>query len=873
MQICWVSDLQTFTVKFYFTFSLLFLPQLALAQFVDDFSDNDFTSSPSWTGDDSRFIVSNNQLKLEAPNEYGVSFLSTLCKVGKDASWEFKLKMEFNPSLSNYCRVYLMADQADPSGALNGYFVTIGESNDEISLYRQTGSTFSKIIDGRDGILNMSTIEIKIRVVRDAAAGWQLFTDLGVTGNYFLEGTVEDNNFQTSNYFGLLCVYTATRSDKFFFDDFDVRGDASKDDIPPSLVSLETKSSHELTLLFSEPLEAGGATKVENFTVSPAVGRPASAVLASDQQTLVLKFDRDFSENALSVLTIAGIADLSGNLMAPLNREFLFVSPLNVDQKAVIITEIFADPSPVVGLPESEFVEIYNRNEQAFNLAGWKFTDQSSSATLPDFMLAPGEYVVLTSENSVFPVSEKVLRLANFPSLNNSGDVLILSDADENTIDSVSYSDNWYKDEDKRSGGWTLEIIDPANLCSEHQNWVASEDELGGTPGVQNSVFSNKPDLTGPKLLSAIPISPFELQLHFDEKLERLLPEDLTINIDPLLEVEAVSFSNPSLTTLMVTLIHEIQPGVVYSIMAENLYDCAGNPIQKEDVAPEFGMPEDADTLDVLVNEILFNPRPTGIDFVEIINDSEKFINLKNWSLASPDDGVLKNKTTLSLYNFLLKPGGILAVTENPNILAGEYLTSQEQHFLKVNDLPAFNDDLGSVALLDATGKVIDYFGYTKEMHSVFIRDDEGVSLERISSSNTLPDQNWKSASSSVGFATPGYVNSNSSQQSAHFSQILKVEPEIFNPLAAQNNFAMIHYNFEPGGLVANLKIFDSQGHLIKEIANNDIVGTTGFYRWDGDRDNGTKANVGYYMIWLETFDDTGSIKNYQARVAIAVSF
>ena len=323
----------------------------------------------------------------------------------------------------------------------------------------------------------------------------------------------------------------------------------------------------------------------------------------------------------------------------------------------------------------------------------------------------------------------------------------------------------------------------------------------------------------------------------------------------------------------MATLVHEIQPGIVYSIVVENLYDCAGNPIQKEDVAPEFGMPEDADSLDVLVNEILFNPRPTGIDFVEIINDSEKFINLKNWSLASLEDGVLKNKTTLSLDNFLLKPGGILAVTENPNILAGEYLTSQEQHFLKVNDLPAFNDDLGSVALLDATGKVIDYFAYTKEMHSVFIKDDEGVSLERISSSNTLADQNWKSASSSVGFATPGYVNSNSSQQSALSSQILKVEPEIFNPLAAQNNFAMIHYNFEPGGLVANLKIFDSQGHLIKEIANNDIVGTTGFYRWDGDRDNGTKANVGYYMIWLETFDDTGSVKNYQARVAIAVSF
>ena len=264
-----------------------------------------------------------------------------------------------------------------------------------------------------------------------------------------------------------------------------------------------------------------------------------------------------------------------------------------------------------------------------------------------------------------------------------------------NTVDSVSYSDNWYKDEQKRDGGWTLEIIDPDNVCSEHQNWVASEDELGGTPGTQNSVFANKPDITGPKLLSAVPISAFELQLQFDEKLEKLLPEDLTVNIDPLLEVEAVYFSNPSLTTLVVTLADEIQQGIVYSINAENLYDCAGNLIQKEERAPEFGLPEDADSLDVLVNEILFNPRPTGIDFVEIINASGKFIDLKNWSLASLEEGVLKNKSTLSLDNFLLKPGGILAVTENPNILMGEYLTSQEQHFLLVNDLPVFNDEWG----------------------------------------------------------------------------------------------------------------------------------------------------------------------------------
>jgi hypothetical protein len=93
--------------------------------------------------------------------------------------------------------------------------------------------------------------------------------------------------------------------------------------------------------------------------------------------------------------------------------------------------------------------------------------------------------------------------------LNNSADVLILKDGNENTIDSVNYSDRWYKDEDKRAGGWTLEIIDPDNTCSEDQNWIASEGDAGGTPGTQNSVFANKPDLTGPKLVSTIPTESF----------------------------------------------------------------------------------------------------------------------------------------------------------------------------------------------------------------------------------------------------------------------------------------------------------------------------------------------------------------------------
>ena len=114
--------------------------------------------------------------------------------------------------------------------------------------------------------------------------------------------------------------------------------------------------------------------------------------------------------------------------------------------------------------------------------------------------------------------------VSNFPSLNNSSDVLILKDANNVTVDSVNYSDDWYRDEEKNKGGWTLELIDPQNLCSENENWIASENSKGGSPGEQNSVFANKPDLTGPQLLSVIPLTSTLIQLKFDEKLERRLP-------------------------------------------------------------------------------------------------------------------------------------------------------------------------------------------------------------------------------------------------------------------------------------------------------------------------------------------------------------
>jgi flagellar hook assembly protein FlgD len=69
---------------------------------------------------------------------------------------------------------------------------------------------------------------------------------------------------------------------------------------------------------------------------------------------------------------------------------------------------------------------------------------------------------------------------------------------------------------------------------------------------------------------------------------------------------------------------------------------------------------------------------------------------------------------------------------------------------------------------------------------------------------------------------------------------------------------------------VANVKILDQAGRLIKTIANNETLGFEGFYRWEGDTNDGGKARLGYYIVWFEVFDLSGNVRTFQKRVVIA---
>ena len=294
------------------------------AQFSDDFSDGNFTSNPIWAGDNANFEVdANGFLHLNAPAVADESFLSVASVAIDTASWEFSVRLEFNPSSSNRARVYLVSSDSNLKGPLNGYYVLIGNTEDEISLYRQSGTTVTKIIDGVDDLVDTDPVEVKVLVTRSTNGDWELFADTSSSANYQLLGQVTDTTFQSSTFFGVWCDYTSTRSDKFYFDDFHVSGNAYLDVNPPLLLSAQALSNNQVLVTFNEAMDQTTAQNTANYNVNNAIGAPTSANLNGATQ-VILSFTNTFSLGSTYTLSASSVEDLSGNALVSTNSDFQY---------------------------------------------------------------------------------------------------------------------------------------------------------------------------------------------------------------------------------------------------------------------------------------------------------------------------------------------------------------------------------------------------------------------------------------------------------------------------------------------------------------------------------------------------------------------
>ena len=285
-----------------------------------------------------------------------------------------------------------------------------------------------------------------------------MFADVGITGVFTSQGTVFDNTHQSTAFFGVLCNYTSTRSDKFYFDDLTITGDPYVDNELPVVSDITVSSSTSLQVHFNEEINSVTANTASNYSLDNEVGSPLTAKLQPDKKMVLLSFSKSFINGVNHILEIWHVADINGNAIILLSSNFLYFSAIPAKAKDIIISEIFANPSPQLGLPDAEYIEIYNQSNYPFDLAGWKLSNGNSTGTFATIIVLPKNYYVITANTNIskFGNNAHLIGLSNFPTLNNAGDMLQLMTADGLVIDSVNYDLNWYRDGDKEeeAGLW-----------------------------------------------------------------------------------------------------------------------------------------------------------------------------------------------------------------------------------------------------------------------------------------------------------------------------------------------------------------------------------------------------------------------------------
>jgi hypothetical protein len=998
-------------------------------QINDNFSDGNFNMNPTWSGSTDVFVVNANQELQLFNTTGGQSYLSAqpTNSTIDNKEWRIKVKQTFAGSENNNSRIYLVANESNlsfvnsTSGSnTTGYFLKLGEggSNDAIKFFRDDGPL--GIVELAAGTLGLvaSSFNINIQVLRDNVGNWSANIDPSGGTNFISEFSIFDNTYNQTNFFGLSCIYTSSNATKFYFDNiyfgneippvvintpnvrsvvinelyvdptpsnglpdaeyielfnadtipFELSGwklvnsttekilssyllnpneyviicDAnntslfpnsigisaltaltnsgdsltltdfsnnvidvvsysdewynsseksdggwsleqinpfkicsgkfnwtassntqggtpgfqnsifnnSPDTQGPQLLNWNLNQANLVTLIFNESLEP---TLTGNFICSNAV---ISNVSFSEGNTIaIITFNSNFQPETFYTLSQSTLSDCEGNISSISIEIYQGKTPEFGD---LIFTEILADPDPVVqGIP-SEFIEVFNKSSHTLELHGLSI---NSCVFEGSHLLLPNEYLVLgdvTESLSFLSVSNKLLT-PSFPTLTNSGMLLKLS-MNGTHLDSIHYDINWFNNSFKANGGWSLELVNPNLPCSTYNNWKPCENEIGNSPGYENSVYSLMPDVSKPELLY-LTVEDSSLALHFNEP--------VTLNGNLFQEENLIGnflSNNPSTQINLVASV--LLDSSIFNYTLEGVSDCSGNSTY---ISFDWGYPVDASAENLVINEILFNPFVSGSDFVELLNTTSRAVCIRNLSIANGYLNTGADNEMGTTEGRIILPNEFIVFTEDEKNLEDLYPSIQTKNIIQLSVLPSFNNSDGTCIIYSNQNEIIDEMNYSESMHFQLLNSFEGVSLERLSSElPSAQESNWHSASESSGFATPGAENSQSISIE-NMNGVFELSTSIFSPdNDGMDDVIQFHFSEMKSGCVGNLTIYNERGIRVKRLIRNEYLGPEGNAIWDGISDNGEALAIGIYIATFEAFNEDGIQVNYKRDFILA---
>jgi len=797
------------------------------------------------TCDTTKFDVYDGQLVTKSNVVNDVFSISTYIGHRHSAEWSIDVHLPFATSSSNYIEYYLWADSSCLEEATEAICIRIGDTKDQLVLYQKDNDELSLVGASPFGVTHSLSGSMLCTLGADSVLRLSFYdsTKAMVLWEYELDSF----SLKRNGYMGILVKQsTSSFHQKHRFDNV-YYGIIRRDSIAPQVETLTVLHDSILQLVFTEPVDVN-SMNAERFNLLPTQIKPTQIEVQDD--TVELMFDEVFITQSYE-LALDSVSDLFGNYLTQLTLPFDYVKLEAANLHDVLLTEILADPSPSVQLPQHEFIELTNRTDKIIDLNGWIISDRKSESVLDEFYLWPESSVVLVdrSYQNHFAEFKNVMPVSGLISLNNAGDSLLLLDNSRKVIHEVNYLRDWHTEEWKMEGGWSLEMIDVDLPCTESKNWASSTSKTGGSPGTLNSVKAKLFDFEAPRVVN-VEVADKYLVLTFDESLLYYDPneKDFTLEGNDIVSIRKV---NPY--QLRIELSQELIPGRNYVLQVDGVMDCSGNKVENGTYNVAIG--GELVRHCVIINELLYDVSESCAEFIEVYNPTDITYNLNDLFIGYKDSiGRWKNLYEITGHTVLIQPHQYVALSTDTAAL--KRCKPSAKNTIQALKLPSFVNDGGTLGLSDYMGNVIDSFSYSDDLHFSLLSNTKDVSLERLG--HKVENPTWLSAAQTYNYATPGFANSHLAGLTTEKGFCSIATDPVSPNDDGFNDVLVVHYSPVQSSTLVHVRIFDHVGRLVAFPVNTGYVGTDNQFIWDCLGSNGALVASGIYILHLESISVTG---------------
>lgn len=270
---------------------------------------------------------------------------------------------------------------------------------------------------------------------------------------------------------------------------------------------------------------------------------------------------------------------------------------------------------------------------------------------------------------------------------------------------------------------------------------------------------------------------------------------------------------------------------------------------------------------DIILNELLPEPKSEGAEYIELYNRSNRSLPLSGLVLAiRRSNDSLDTRYPLNSLSQRIASEGYALLTKSKIGVESFYSIHAPSALYEVTKLPILANTSSTLVLFRTKDEVvIDEVSYSSKWHATSVKDRKGVSLERINPDcDTQDATNWTSASQTSGYGTPGYQNSQYGNTSGGGttgidSPVWTEESELYT----------ISYLLDKSGYNCRAFVFNTSGMRVAEITNHELLGTSGSLTWNGFSQSGTRLQPGVYIFYAEAYHPDGTVKRFKRAFLI----